>query len=104
MATVLRPIVKCENRHLPACWHWRGVLRASLAALALAKELPAARPSSPMPRRDCAPRGRGAIEARYEDDGVSAAIPVDGLSDRASRQMFEGLVALGAARELTRPR
>jgi hypothetical protein len=35
------------------------------------------------------------------DDAVSAAVPLPGLSDRARRRLFERLVALSAARELT---
>jgi len=36
-----------------------------------------------------------------DDDAVAAAAPIAGLSDRARRRLFERLVALGAARELT---
>jgi hypothetical protein len=55
---------------------------------------------------DAAPKLRakgktGAIEALLADDAVSAAAPIAGLSDRARRRLFERLVALGAARELT---
>ena len=54
------------------------------------------------PRQNCAPRGRRApIEALLADDAVSAAAPIAGLSDRARRRLFERLVALSAARELT---
>ena len=62
----------------------------------------AGRPGSPTPRQNCAPRGRRArIEALLADDAVSAAAPIAGFSDRARRRLFERLVALGAARELT---
>ena len=43
----------------------------------------------------------GALEALLGDDAVSAAAPLPGLSDRARRRLFERLVTLGAARELT---
>ena len=62
----------------------------------------AARPGSRTPRQNCAPRGRaGRLEALLADDAVSAAAPIPSLSDRARRRLFERLVALGAARELT---
>jgi hypothetical protein len=35
------------------------------------------------------------------DDAVSAAAPLPGLSDRARRRLFERLVQLSAAQELT---
>jgi hypothetical protein len=35
------------------------------------------------------------------DDAVSAAAPLPGLSDRSRRRLFERLVRLSAARELT---
>ncbi len=61
-------------------------------------------PSGPARRRRAktARQGeRGAIEALLADDAVSAAAPIPGLSDRARRRLFDRLVALGAARELT---
>ena len=35
------------------------------------------------------------------DDAISAAAPIAGLSDRARRRLFDRLVALGVARDLT---
>jgi len=75
---------------------------AALAALDLAQDL--ARRAGRL--ADAAPKLRakgktGAIEALLADDAVSAAPPIAGLSDRARRRLFERLVALGAARELT---
>ena len=70
---------------------------------------PRPRPRPFAPRRP-ARRGRakaarqrqeGALAALLADDAVSAAAPIPGLSDRARRRLFERLVALGAARELT---
>ena len=43
----------------------------------------------------------GAIGALLADDAVSAAAPILGSSDRARRRLFERLVSLGAARELS---
>ena len=76
--------------------------RAALAAIDLAQDL-SRRAGCLM---DAAPKLRakgktGAIEALLADDAVSAAAPIAGLSDRARRRLFERLVALGAARELT---
>jgi hypothetical protein len=76
--------------------------RAALSALDLAQDL-ARRASRLM---DVAPKlrakGKGrALAALLADDAVSAAAPLPGLSDRARRRLFERLVALGAARELT---
>jgi hypothetical protein len=76
--------------------------RAALAALDLAQDL-ARRAGWLM---DAAPKlrakGKGrALEALLADDAVSAAAPLPGLSDRARRRLFERLVTLGAARELT---
>jgi hypothetical protein len=45
-------------------------------------------------------KGR-ALAALLADDAVSAAAPILGFSDRARRRLFERLVTLGAARELT---
>jgi Protein of unknown function (DUF1403) len=55
---------------------------------------------------DAAPKlrakGKGrALEVLLADDAVSAAAPIAGLSDRARRRLFERLVRLSAARELT---
>ena len=76
--------------------------RASLAALDLAQDL--ARRAARL--ADAAPKLRakgkaGAIGALLADDAVSAAAPIANLSDRARRRLFDRLVALGAARELT---
>ena len=76
--------------------------RAALAALDLGQDL--SRRASRL--TEAAPKLRakgktGAIEALLADDAVSAAAPIAGLSDRARRRLFERLVILGAARELT---
>ena len=76
--------------------------RAALAALDLAHDLSrrAARLADAAPKLRA--KGKtGAIEALLVDDAVSAAAPIAGLSDRARRRLFDRLVALGAARELT---
>ena len=76
--------------------------RAALAALDLAHDLSrrAARLADAVPKLRA--KGKtGAIEALLADDAVSAAAPIPGLSDRARRRLFERLVALSAARELT---
>ncbi len=76
--------------------------RAALAALDLAQDLSrrAARLADAAPKLRA--KGKtGAIEALLADDAVSAAAPIANLSDRARRRLFERLVALGAARELT---
>ena len=76
--------------------------RAALAALDLAQDLSrrAARLADAAPKLRA--KGKtGAIEALLADDAVSAAAPIAGFSDRARRRLFERLVALGAARELT---
>ena len=76
--------------------------RAALAALDLALDLsrPAARLAEAVPKLRAKGKGR-ALDALLGDDAVSAAAPLPGLSDRARRRLFERLVALGAARELT---
>ena len=76
--------------------------RAALAALDLAQDLSrrAGRLADAAPKLRA--KGKGsALEALLADDAVSAAAPIAGLSDRARRRLFERLVALGAARELT---
>jgi len=76
--------------------------RAALAALDVAQDFArrAARLFGAAPKLRA--KGKtGAIEALLADDAVSAATPIAGLSDRARRRLFERLVALGAARELT---
>jgi hypothetical protein len=76
--------------------------RAALAALDLALDL-ALRAGR---LADAAPKVRakgkaGAVVALLADDAVAAASPLPGLSDRARRRLFDRLVALGGARELT---
>ena len=75
---------------------------AALAALDLAQDLSrrAARLTDVAPKLRA--KGKtGAIEALLGDDAVSAAAPIPTLSDRGGRRLFERLIALGAARELT---
>jgi Protein of unknown function (DUF1403) len=75
---------------------------AALAALDLAQDLSrrAARLAEAAPKLRA--KGKtGALAALLADDAVAAAAPIAGLSDRARRRLFERLVALGAARELT---
>ncbi len=76
--------------------------RAALAALDLAQDLSrrAARLAGAAPKLRAKGKA-GAIEALLADDAVSAAAPIANLSDRARRCLFERLVALEAARELT---
>ncbi|RBP05284.1 uncharacterized protein DUF1403 [Roseiarcus fermentans] len=76
--------------------------RAALAALDLAQDLSrrAARLADAAPKLRA--KGKtGALAALLADDAVAAAAPIPGLSDRARRRLFERLVVLGAARELT---
>ena len=76
--------------------------RAALAALDLAQDLSrrAGRLMEAAPKLRAKGKGR-ALEALLADDAVSAAAPIPGFSDRARRRLFERLLALGAARELT---
>jgi hypothetical protein len=76
--------------------------RAALGALDLAQDLSrrAARLADASPKLRAKGKGR-ALETLLGDDAVSAAAPIAGLSDRARRRLFERLVTLGAARELT---
>jgi len=76
--------------------------RAALAALDLAQDLArrAARLADAAPKLRAKGKGR-ALEALLDDDAVTAAAPIANLSDRARRRLFERLVSLGAARELT---
>ena len=76
--------------------------RAALSALDLAQDLSrrAARLMDVSPKLRAKGKS-GALEALLADDAMSAAAPLPGLSDRARRRLFERLVALGAARELT---
>ena len=47
-------------------------------------------------------KGAGAaLQALLDDDSLSAATPISGLSERGARRLFDRLVALGAVRELT---
>ena len=41
------------------------------------------------------------LQALLDEDSLSAAGKFSGLSERGARRLFERLVALGAARELT---
>ena len=76
--------------------------RAALAALDLAHDLSlrAEKLAEAAPKLRAKGKGR-ALEALLGDDAVSAAAPLPGLSDRARRRLFERVVVLGAARELT---
>jgi Protein of unknown function (DUF1403) len=76
--------------------------RAALSALDLAQDLTrrASRLMDAAPKLRAKGKGR-ALEALLADDAVSAAAPIAGLSDRARRRLFERLVRLSAARELT---
>ena len=76
--------------------------RAALAALDLAQDLSrrADRLTDAAPKLRAKGKGR-ALEALLADDAVSAAAPIAGLSDRARRRLFDRLVSLSAARELT---
>ncbi len=76
--------------------------RAALAALDLAQDLSrrAARLAGAAPKLRAKGKA-GAIEALLADDAVSAAAPIANLSDRARRRLFDRLVSLGVARELT---
>ena len=79
-----------------------GFARASLGALDLAQDLSfrAGRLADAAPKLRA--KGKtGALAALLGDDAVAAAAPLPGLSDRARRRLFERLVVLGAARELT---
>ena len=79
-----------------------GLARASLGALDLAQDFSrrAARLADAAPKLRAKGKGK-ALDALLADDAVSAAAPIVGLSDRARRRLFERLVVLGAARELT---
>ena len=47
-------------------------------------------------------KGAGAaLHALLDEDSLSAAGKLSGLSERGARRLFERLVALGAVRELT---
>ncbi len=67
---------------------------------------PGARPDAPggsARRRRAKAARQGEDEGArvlLDDDALSAAVPLPGLSDRARRCLFERLVALAAAREL----
>jgi hypothetical protein len=76
--------------------------RAALAALDLAQDLTrrADRLTDAGPKLRAKGKGR-AVQALLDDDAVSAAAPIPNLTDRARRRLFERLVTLGAARELT---
>ena len=76
--------------------------RAAFAALDLAHDLSlrAGRLADAAPKLRA--KGKtGALAALLGDDAVSTAAPLPRLSDRARRRLFERLVVLGGARELT---
>jgi hypothetical protein len=82
----------------------RAYARAAQEAYALAGEL--SRRSETLLRAAPKLRAKGAarvIEMLLSDDGVSPsqAAKAAGLPDRASRRLFDRLIALGAVRELT---
>lgn len=96
-----------RRRPRPAEAGWNKIVAASyasaaLAALDLAQDLNrrAARLAGAAPQLRAKGKGR-ALAALIADDAVAAAAPIPGLTDRARRRLFERLVALGAARELT---
>ena len=76
--------------------------RAALAALDLAQDLSrrASRLTDAAPKLRAKGKAR-ALDALLADDAISAAAPIAGLSDRARRRLFDRLVSLSAARELT---
>ena len=76
--------------------------RAAFAALDLADDLcqRAARLIEAAPKLRAKGKAR-ALYALLDDDAVSATQPFPDLSDRAQRRLFDRLVELGAARELT---
>jgi hypothetical protein len=76
--------------------------RAALGAIDLAQDLVrrSARLIEVGPKLRARGKG-GAFQALLADDAVAAAAPTPGSSDRARRRLFERLVALGVARELT---
>jgi Protein of unknown function (DUF1403) len=41
------------------------------------------------------------LRALLDDDSLSAATKISGLSDRGARRLFDRLASLGAIRELT---
>ena len=76
--------------------------RAGLAALDLAQDLTRRADTLTDAGPKLRAKGKGrAVQALLDDDAVSAAAPIPNLSDRARRRLFERLVTLGAARELT---
>jgi hypothetical protein len=76
--------------------------RAALAALDLAQDLSRRAAAIAAAAPNLRAKGKmGALAALLGDDAVSAAAPLPGLGDRARRRLFERLVVLGAARELT---
>ncbi len=76
--------------------------RAAFAALDVAHDLSrrAEKLADAAPKLRAKGKGR-ALTKLLGDDAVAAAAPIAGLSDRARRRLFDRLVALGAARELT---
>jgi hypothetical protein len=79
-----------------------GYARAAAQAVDLAADL--ARRAQKL--AEVAPRLRAkgagaALQALLDEDSLSAAGKISGLSERGARRLFERLVALGAVRELT---
>ena len=80
----------------------RSAMRAPRsAALISPRTSPAARRASPRPRQSCGRKETRARSRRWSPTAPSPPGADRGLSDRARRRLFERLVALGAARELT---
>ena len=82
---------------------WRSLTRARRSPPSTwPRTCRAARPGSRTPRQNCAPRGRAGRSRRCSPTTPSPPRrPSRVSSDRARRRLFERLVALGAARELT---
>jgi len=76
----------------------RGAARAGDLAMELARRAQNLAEAAPRLR---AKGARAALQALLDEDSLSAATPLTGLSERGARRLFERLVALGAARELT---
>ena len=99
--------IEASRRTRPADSDWPkaaalAYARAALNALDLADELfrGAQRLGAAAPKLRAKGKGR-VLTALLDDDAISATHPMPNLSDRAQRRLFERLVELGAARELT---
>ena len=82
------------------------ILSAYAHAAAQACDLAAELDRRAQKLREVAPRLRAkgagaALQALLDDDCLSAATRIKGISERGARRLFERLVALGALRELT---